>query len=144
MLVVSPLSHVRLFATPWTVAYQAPLSMGFSRQEHWSGLPLPSPSHAYQCINISIILLIWVVSFWQKIRSAWTKSKRSFYEKGAPSSQSHTIVWVWREGSRKMVLLMVGGRTCTKEWREGELMYLMRREPAFLVWGLMSWVHQGG
>ena len=38
------LSCVRLFATPWTVAYQAPPSMGFSRQEHWSGLPLPSPS----------------------------------------------------------------------------------------------------
>ena len=37
------LSHVRLFATPWTVAYQAPLSMGFSRQEYWSGVPFPSP-----------------------------------------------------------------------------------------------------
>ena len=36
------LSHVRLFATPWTVAYQAPWSMGFSRHEYWSGLPLPS------------------------------------------------------------------------------------------------------
>ena len=37
------LSCVRLFATPWTVAHQASLSMGFSRQEHWSGLPFPSP-----------------------------------------------------------------------------------------------------
>ena len=37
------LSCVRLFATPWIVAYQAPLSMGFSRQEYWSGLPFPSP-----------------------------------------------------------------------------------------------------
>ena len=37
------LSHVRLLATPWTVAYQAALSMGFSRQEYWSGLPFPSP-----------------------------------------------------------------------------------------------------
>ena len=37
------LSRVRLFATPWTVAYQAPPSMGFSRQEYWSGLPFPSP-----------------------------------------------------------------------------------------------------
>ena len=37
------LSRVRLFATPWTVAYQAPPSMGFSRQEGWSGLPFPSP-----------------------------------------------------------------------------------------------------
>ena len=39
------LSHVRLFATPWTIAYQAPPSMGFSRQEYWSGLPFPSPEH---------------------------------------------------------------------------------------------------
>ena len=34
---------LQLFATPWTIAYQAPLSMGFSRQEHWSGLPCPPP-----------------------------------------------------------------------------------------------------
>ena len=40
---VKSLSRVWLFATPWTVAYQAPLSMGFSRQECWSGLPFPSP-----------------------------------------------------------------------------------------------------
>ena len=40
---VKPLSRVRLFATPWTVAYQDPQSMGFSRQEYWSGLPFPSP-----------------------------------------------------------------------------------------------------
>ena len=40
---VKLLSHVRLFATPWTVAHQAPLSMGFSRQEYWSVLPFPSP-----------------------------------------------------------------------------------------------------
>ena len=40
---VKSLSHVRLFATPWTVANQAPLSMGFSRQEYWSGLLFPSP-----------------------------------------------------------------------------------------------------
>ena len=37
------LSRVPLFATPWTVAYQAPQSMGFSRQEYWSGFPFPSP-----------------------------------------------------------------------------------------------------
>ena len=37
------LSRVQLFATQWTVALQAPLSMGFSRQEYWGGLPFPSP-----------------------------------------------------------------------------------------------------
>ena len=40
---VKSLSHVRLLGTPWTAAYQAPPSMGFSRQEYWSGVPLPSP-----------------------------------------------------------------------------------------------------
>ena len=40
---VKSLSRVRLFATPWTAAHQAPPSMGFSRQEYWSGVPLPSP-----------------------------------------------------------------------------------------------------
>ena len=41
--VLSCFSHVQLFVTLWTVARQAPLSMGFSRQEHWSGLPFPPP-----------------------------------------------------------------------------------------------------
>ena len=41
-LKVKSLSHVRLFVTPWTEAHQAPPSMGFSRQEYWSGVPLPS------------------------------------------------------------------------------------------------------
>ena len=40
---VKSLSHVWLFETPWTVAHQDPLSMGFSRKEYWSGLPFPSP-----------------------------------------------------------------------------------------------------
>ena len=42
-LLFKSLSHVWLFATPLTVAHQSPLSMGFSRQEYWSGLPFPSP-----------------------------------------------------------------------------------------------------
>ena len=40
---VKSLSRLRLFMTPWSVAYQAPQSMGFSKQEYWSGLPFPSP-----------------------------------------------------------------------------------------------------
>ena len=42
---VKSLSHVQLFATPWTVAYQASPSMGFSKQEHWNGLPFLSPGN---------------------------------------------------------------------------------------------------
>ena len=44
LLLLSRFSHVQLCATPWTEAYQASPSMGFSRQEHWSGLPFPSPT----------------------------------------------------------------------------------------------------
>ena len=45
LLLLSRLSRVRLCVTPWTAAHQDPLSLGFSRQEHWSGLPFPSPMH---------------------------------------------------------------------------------------------------
>ena len=48
---VKSLSHVRLFATPWTVSYQVPPSIGFSRQEYWSGVPLPSPRTSELFIN---------------------------------------------------------------------------------------------
>ena len=47
------LSHIQLFAIPWTVAYQAPPSMEFSRQEYWNGLPFPSPSIVY--MNLIIV-----------------------------------------------------------------------------------------
>ena len=45
LLLLSHFSRVRLFATPQMAAHQAPPSLGFSRQEHWSGLPFPSPMH---------------------------------------------------------------------------------------------------
>ena len=74
---VKSLSHVRLLATPWTTAYQAPLSMGFSRQEYWSGLPLPqppkiksvtvstvSPSTCHEVMGLdAMILVFWMLSF---------------------------------------------------------------------------------
>ena len=44
LLLLSRFSHIQLCATPQTAAHQAPLSLGFSRQEHWSGLPFPSQS----------------------------------------------------------------------------------------------------
>ena len=45
LLLLSHFSRVRLYETPQTAAHQAPPSLGFSRQEHWSGLPFPSPMH---------------------------------------------------------------------------------------------------
>ena len=56
LLLLSHFSRVRLCATPWTAAYQAPPSLGFSRQEHWNGLPFPSPLESLHLFNILIIL----------------------------------------------------------------------------------------
>ena len=53
---VKSLSHVQLFSTPWTAAYQAPPSMGFSRQEYWSGVPLPLPQFWWDATNFSRLL----------------------------------------------------------------------------------------
>ena len=57
------LSRVRLFATPQTVAHQAPLSMGFSRQEYWSGLPFPSPNGRVVFHYIYIYIYIYIQHF---------------------------------------------------------------------------------
>ena len=60
---VKSLSRVRLLTTPWTAAYQAPPPMGFSRQEYWSGVPLPSPMMA----SIFISNPIQISSQWELI-----------------------------------------------------------------------------
>ena len=74
-------SRVRLSATPWTAAFQAPLSVGFSRQEYWSGVPLPSP---YQClfkltcmftgflVCLSMMCLWFFICIWNYFPSAWS------------------------------------------------------------------------
>ena len=65
------LSRARLLATPWTAAYQAPLSMGFSRQEYWSGVPLPSLLLDYKSslflvfeINLNLLLPSYFFNFY--------------------------------------------------------------------------------
>jgi len=54
---VKSLTRVQLFATPWTAAYQTPPSMGFSRQEYWSGVPSPSPIFLSRGQNIVKVLV---------------------------------------------------------------------------------------
>ena len=66
---LSYFTQVWLFATPWTVAHQAPLSMGFSRQEYWSGLPCPPPGDLYNPGIKSMSLAFhamtrWVLHHW--------------------------------------------------------------------------------
>ena len=84
---VKSLSHVRFLATPWTAAYQAPLSMGFSRQEYWSEVPLPSPAdslifiynlpHSSTLSNLSLeqnlvsFMCNFMQSFIQRVGFVW-------------------------------------------------------------------------
>ena len=84
---VKSLSRVRLLATPWTAAYQAPLSMGFSRQEYWSGLPLPSPLKAtlsYKCFKIlpypTFNIIFWYImeKYWKEFCTQIDLSTHSF------------------------------------------------------------------
>ena len=77
-------SHVRLFETPWTIAHQAPLSTGFSRQEYWSGLPSSSPEDLPQpgiktwvsCIVADIFFTIWATR--EALTSFTAKEKREY------------------------------------------------------------------
>ena len=59
---VKTFSHVRLLATPWTAAHQAPPFMGFSRQECWSGVPLPSPAICPNYVLMQLFPYPWKVS----------------------------------------------------------------------------------
>ena len=87
---VKLLSHVRLFATPQTVAYQASLSMGFSRQEYWRGLPfpspgdLPSPGIEPRSPTLQADTTLWATREAQRIK----KQRHCFTDKGR-SSQSY-------------------------------------------------------
>ena len=72
---VKSLSRVRLLATPRTAAYQTPPSMGFSRQEYWSGVPLPSPSTLYRMVLIN---KLWI-NEWVNMCKLWINEWVNMY-----------------------------------------------------------------
>ena len=102
LLLLSHFSRVRLLATPWTAAYQAPPSMGFSRQEYWSGLPLPSPLKIWVLENLQKYMGIWRVMFlhsWSQWLSYqfssvhFSRSVMSPWTASRPASLSITNSW---------------------------------------------------
>ena len=81
---VKSLSHIRLLATPWTTAYQAPPSMGFSRQEYWGGLPFPSPMHACMLSHFSHVQLCatpWTAAYQAPVSKGFSRHE---YWSGLP------------------------------------------------------------
>ena len=116
---VKSLSRVRLFASPWTTAYQAPPSMGFSRQEYWSGVPLPG--NISYCKRTKIRSQIYPVLVsnpgpflppeWLQLNDAnhgqvfWRESHFESYlrewiwiNSWENSGEIHAIQWHWKEG----------------------------------------------
>ena len=81
---LSSLSCVLLFMTPWTIAHQAPPSMGFSRQEYWSGLPLPSPKRFSSVQSLSHVLLFmtpWTIAYQASLSMGFSRQE---YWSGLP------------------------------------------------------------
>ena len=76
LLLLSRFSRVRLCETPWTVAHQAPPSMGFSRQEYWSAVPLPSPSTHAQDITKSNATFFAVATGLEKVSFHFSPKER--------------------------------------------------------------------
>ena len=79
-------SHVRLSATPWTMASQAPLSMGFSRKEYWSGLPFPSPVIKYEVSEVKSLSRV------QLFATPWTAAYQAPPSMGF--SRQRVLEWV--------------------------------------------------
>ena len=74
---VKSLSRIWLLATPWTAAYQAPPSMGFSRQEYWSGVLLPSP---YICVCVCVCVCVYIyISLWSLYKESWALKNICFW-----------------------------------------------------------------
>ena len=74
---VKSLSRVWPSATPWTAAYQAPLSMWFSRQEYWSGVLLPSP---YICVCVCVCVCVYIyISLWSLYKESWALKNICFW-----------------------------------------------------------------
>ena len=90
------LSRVLLLATPWTAAYQAPPSMGFSRQKYWSGVPLPSPMTIQGLFPLGLIGLIFLPSKGLSSLLQHQKVWRHQFFSSQPSlwSNSHICTWL--------------------------------------------------
>ena len=87
---VSSLSHVRLPVTPWTAAHQAPPSMGFSRQEYWSRVPLPSPNYVFISsvqFSLSVVSDSLRPHESQHARPPWPSPTPGVHSDSCPSSQ---------------------------------------------------------
>ena len=119
-----PLSHVRLLVISWTANYQAPLSMGFSRQKHWSRVPLPSPPSP----NPGVTLQRTQARPWggtahpQLNRMFWLELKSQALRPRLCPPKSSFFLSEQRRGHGPCpphFLLSLGGGLCPRQWGQG-------------------------
>ena len=91
---VKSLSRVRLLATPWTAAYQAPPPMGFSRQEYWSGVPLPSPTS-----HLCLFKFLYSLTFYSSAALLFFRKQTNKQNKPSWGPNKHTLTLTAREGN---------------------------------------------
>ena len=92
LLLLSCFGHVQLCATPQTAAHQAPPPLGSSRQEHWSGLPFPSPMHESEKLKVKLLSRIRLLA------TPWTAacqapSPMGFYRQKSTGIGCHCLLW---------------------------------------------------
>ena len=132
---VKSLSRVWLFMTPWTVAYQAPPSMGFSRQEYWSGLPFPSPlvngtlaNNSSRGLKSLCTLVPVMVNFMCNLKRPWCweglRAGGEWDDRGGDGLMASLTQWAlvlvdsrsWWWTGRPGVLLFMGLRRVRHDW----------------------------
>ena len=101
---VKSLSRIRLFATPWTAAYRAPPSITFSRQEYWSGLPLPSPSSPapqLKSVSSSALSLLYGPTMYMRVCMLICFVSNSLQSYGLLLAR---LLWLWDSPGRNSEL----------------------------------------
>ena len=124
------LSRIRLLATPWTAVHQAPPSMGFSRQEPWSGVPSPSPTWVY-CTRISVTLVVIVTAFVpQNIQASVSGTTASYSVASLVAQTVKNLPAMWETGVRSL-------------GREDPLEKVMATHSSILAWRIL-WIEKSG
>ena len=121
--VLSCFSCVRLFATPWTVARQAPLPMGFSRQEYKSGLPCPSSRGSSRPRDWTWVSCLsrWILYHWASLGSLLShilSTLKSIWYLSHGCAQINTFSWIKGETETGVLLSMIGEGGWLKRWTE--------------------------
>ena len=91
---VKSFSRVRLLATPWTAAHPAPPSLGFSRQEYWSGVPLPSPRKCYKLLNLGASTECPLLHLASKVMQNQVCDTIDIYYRKTSSKGFNQCIWI--------------------------------------------------